>query len=325
MLFSIIIPVYNVQRYLDACIRSVIEQSFKDFEVILVDDGSTDRSGINCDAWANKDTRIRVIHQGNRGLAFARNVGIKESQAEYLIFLDSDDYWSDMDGLTKLKQVIESSQSVPEVILFAFQKKNLRTRKILKIPLTVQLQDSVTADECKKELLSKRQYCNSACVKAVQKDFLENNRIEFPIGRKSEDLIYSRCILTAMQKFAILSDPLLVYQINRESSITSSFTLKNYTDIIEQMTQDLTQICQEPFSVQEQGKAYWAEQACWFLGYLPWVDRPLQRLIDECEIAFSILPYGLSRRTRLVSRMVNTIGKPATVRLLNLYLHSHTR
>ncbi|MGN0620891.1 MAG: glycosyltransferase family 2 protein [Porcipelethomonas sp.] len=94
-LISIIVPVYNVEKYLDRCIKSILRQSFKDFELIIVDDGSSDNCPEMCDEWAEKDDRIRVIHQKNQGLSAARNSGIKIAQGRYLSFIDSDDWIAD--------------------------------------------------------------------------------------------------------------------------------------------------------------------------------------------------------------------------------------
>lgn len=88
---SVIIPVYNVESYLNRCITSVIEQTYKNIEVIIVDDGSTDSSGMQCDLWASKDHRIRVIHQANSGVSTARNVGLKTSVGNAIVFFDPDD------------------------------------------------------------------------------------------------------------------------------------------------------------------------------------------------------------------------------------------
>lgn len=88
---SIIVPVYGAEQTLDRCIRSVLEQGYQDYEVILVDDGSSDRSGAICDAYGASDPRVRVIHQGNAGVSAARNTGIRAAKGAYLLFLDSDD------------------------------------------------------------------------------------------------------------------------------------------------------------------------------------------------------------------------------------------
>ncbi|MGN1194229.1 MAG: glycosyltransferase family 2 protein, partial [Acutalibacteraceae bacterium] len=89
---SVIVPVYNAQMYLERCIKSILGQSFTDFELILVDDGSKDSSPLLCDEAAKKDSRVRVIHKKNGGVSSARNCAIDASKGKYLIFCDSDDY-----------------------------------------------------------------------------------------------------------------------------------------------------------------------------------------------------------------------------------------
>lgn len=110
---SVIVPVYNVERYLPKCIESILSQTFTDFELLLIDDGSTDGSGKICDAYAEKDSRIRVFHQENRGVSAARNLGIDEAAAEWICFVDSDDwvertYLSDLygDGLVQKESLV---------------------------------------------------------------------------------------------------------------------------------------------------------------------------------------------------------------------------
>lgn len=100
-LISVIIPVYNVEKYLNKCIESVLSQTFPNIEIILVDDGSTDNSGVICDEYAKKNCRIKSFHKKNGGLSSARNYGINIASGDYLIFLDSDDYWIDNNILQK--------------------------------------------------------------------------------------------------------------------------------------------------------------------------------------------------------------------------------
>lgn len=92
MLISVIVPAYNVEKYLKKGLDSLIHQTWKELEIILVDDGSTDSSGMICDAYAEKDTRIRVVHQSNGGVSDARNTGLALGRGEYLGFVDSDDW-----------------------------------------------------------------------------------------------------------------------------------------------------------------------------------------------------------------------------------------
>ncbi len=105
MLISVVVPVYHVEAYLDRCVASICGQSFGDLEVLLVDDGSRDRSGALCDAWAAKDDRVRVIHKENGGVSSARNVGIAAARGEYICFVDSDD-WLERDYFEEAAEVL---------------------------------------------------------------------------------------------------------------------------------------------------------------------------------------------------------------------------
>ena len=105
MTISIIIPVYNTEEYLPFCLDSILSQSFKDFEVLLVDDGSKDGSGALCDAYATKDSRVRVLHKENGGVSSARNLALEQAQGDWICFVDSDDRLV-QDGLKVLAEGI---------------------------------------------------------------------------------------------------------------------------------------------------------------------------------------------------------------------------
>ena len=91
-MISVIVPVYNAEKYLQRCVDSILKQSFTDFEVLLIDDGSHDRSGELCDEYGEKDNRVRVFHKENGGVSSARNVGLDNASGEYISFVDADDY-----------------------------------------------------------------------------------------------------------------------------------------------------------------------------------------------------------------------------------------
>ena len=110
-LVSIIIPVYNVEQYLNKCIESIINQTYPNIEVILIDDGSTDLSGKICDNYAKKDCRIKVIHKKNEGVSCARNDGVKSSKGKYVLFIDSDDY-IDIDAIEKMIEEIDKDEII---------------------------------------------------------------------------------------------------------------------------------------------------------------------------------------------------------------------
>ncbi len=108
MTISVVVPIYNVAAYLKECVDMVLSQTYQDLEVILVDDGSTDRSGLICDEYARLDNRVKVIHKINGGLSDARNAGLNVATGEYIIFLDSDDKWANV-GFVENLVCFESS------------------------------------------------------------------------------------------------------------------------------------------------------------------------------------------------------------------------
>ena len=117
MMFSIIVPVYKVEQYLEKCVTSILKQEYKDFELILVDDGSPDNCGIMCDEFAQKDDRIIVIHQKNAGVSEARNAGLAIPRGKYICFVDSDD-WILESTTIKLADIINKNN--PDIIVFGY-------------------------------------------------------------------------------------------------------------------------------------------------------------------------------------------------------------
>ena len=106
---SVIVPVYNVEKWLNMCIDSILAQSYKNLEIILVNDGSTDKSKDICDSYSKKDNRVRVLNIKNSGQSVARNIGLKEAKGDYILFIDSDDYISDKAIIEKFINILDSN------------------------------------------------------------------------------------------------------------------------------------------------------------------------------------------------------------------------
>lgn len=120
-LVTVVIPVYNTEKYLDQCVQSVVNQTYKNLEILLIDDGSPDRCPQKCDGWAEKDKRIRVIHKQNEGLGMARNTGIEQARGEFICFFDSDDFVS---ADTIEKAIERQRQTNAQIVVFGFQHVN---------------------------------------------------------------------------------------------------------------------------------------------------------------------------------------------------------
>ncbi len=154
MRFSVIVPIYNVEKYLSECVESVLNQTFADFELILVDDGSPDKCGDICDEYAKKDDRITVIHKKNGGLVSARKAGIKIAAGEYVVNLDSDDKIA-LDMLRQAEDIIQKHS--PDLISFAREEfnENSSFTTFENVPVGLYLKNDIKNKICPKMLMAK--------------------------------------------------------------------------------------------------------------------------------------------------------------------------
>lgn len=226
---SVIVPVYKVEKYLPQCVASILNQTYRDIEVILVDDGSPDSCPEMCDEFAKKDSRIKVIHKENGGLSDARNYGMEAATGDYLIFIDSDDYW---DSDTALEECVKLSISLDaDVTNFGFKKYYQESGKSEIIRMNIQETD------CKQllpieRLLKDNVFVTSACNKMVKASFFSGpSGIRFVKGQLSEDIEYCSQILLSARRFAVLPETFYVYRQGRRDSISSNIGKKNITDI----------------------------------------------------------------------------------------------
>lgn len=212
-LISVIVPVYNVERYLIDCVDSIITQSYENLEIILVDDGSTDNSGIICDSYLSKDARVRVIHQDNRGLSAARNSGIDISKGEYIGFVDSDDcIHPEMYGRL-LKDIIDY-----DVLLSFCQFKRFKDGGLIEEPsLNKNASLYSPHDVIYESLVGERWW--EAWTKLYHRSLFSSLR--FPEGRTNEDYAIMMFIYDLCEKVAVNWNHLYFYRL-REGSITTS-------------------------------------------------------------------------------------------------------
>ena len=219
--FSILIPVYNVERYLEDCLESVLAQSFSDYKVILIDDGSKDRSGQICDAYAESyPDRVKVHHIQNQGALLARRVGLRQAKGKYICFLDSDDCWVEH-TLKRLHEIIEETNS--DVVLFRWNRIDENGR-----PLNEKAQSvfSQTGPIDKKIVFEKMLVTiglNSLSAKCCKLDLFDVNAdySEFYSLQNGEDLLQSLPVLYQANTFYYLDEALYQYRANT-ASITHS-------------------------------------------------------------------------------------------------------
>ena len=184
-LVSIIVPVYKVEKYLERCIESIVRQTYSNIEVILVDDGSPDMCPKICDAWGNKDSRVRVIHKKNGGLSEARNAGMREATGTYLSFVDSDDFLSP-EMLEKLVYSIENDNSDIAACTVEVVWENNEYQNSL---LTIQKNLLLNREEAQKALLLETLLKQPVWYKLYKREMVKD--LFFEVGKYHEDVFWS--------------------------------------------------------------------------------------------------------------------------------------
>lgn len=226
-LISVIVPVYNVEKYLRRCVESILKQTYKKIEIVLVDDGSTDQSGEICNEYVKKDRRIHVIHKKNGGLSDARNAGLTVAQGEYVAFIDSDDFIHE-DYVLRLYEILQEKHADIAVCHFEKGRKNefTKTRSRKK---EVQC---FCAEQMLKAWHGKYKHIETmAWNKLYKRELFTENNIQYPVGYYNED-VQTTHLLVDKSQCICLTDERLYYYFQRKESITGTLSQKKVEDNI---------------------------------------------------------------------------------------------
>lgn len=218
---SVIVPIYKAENYLERCIKSIVKQTYQNLEIILVDDGSPDMCPLLCEKWAKADARVVVVHQENRGISAARNMGIQKSSGEYIMMVDSDDYIS-QNMVEHLYDTIKSTGT--KLSVCSFEKGNAEEfsfEQVQNIREKIEIIDSVTA--------LKRAYASAD--KALQyiapwgKLYKRNlfDGILYPEGKIFEDIYVTHKLICKCDKVSVIDETLLYYYQHSESIMNKKF------------------------------------------------------------------------------------------------------
>lgn len=207
---SVIVPVYNVEKYLDECIESICTSTLKDIEILLIDDGATDSSGNKCDKWAKKDNRIKVFHKTNGGLSDARNFGIDHAKGEFLAFVDSDDKIHP-DMLSKLYTTCQENKTKVAICdLFLWENGTAHP--------VYDLNNSFIQQEIDFYQLS-GMFHNTAWRKIYHNSLFANKKVRFPFNLLHEDIGFWWIIMSQIDLISVVNEPLYYYRQDNLSSI----------------------------------------------------------------------------------------------------------
>ncbi len=227
---SVIIPVYNVEKYLKRCLDSVITQTYENMEIILIDDGSMDSSGAICDRYAKKDERIRVIHKENGGLSDARNAGVKIASGEYITYIDSDDY-IEPDNLQTLYQNLKQTGADVSIgaLQYVYENDKVKKKERKKFQISVW-----SAEETLHNMLLQQKITTSVCGVLSKKEYWE--KVRFPKGKICEDMGTSYKIYSQAKKI-VYTEKIIYYYYMRLGSIQNGGFSKSKMDELEMVSE----------------------------------------------------------------------------------------
>jgi glycosyltransferase involved in cell wall biosynthesis len=314
IVFDIIVPVYNTEQYLPGCLHSIANQSYRFFNCVLVNDGSTDGSGDICDEWATKDNRFSVIHKINSGPGASRNIGMAKAEGDYLLFIDSDDFWIDSYCLEKINAALLEGE--PDVLVFGIydfiEKVNKLRNRTIASP-------SDKNDAC--YLLENSRFKSTMTDKAICRELAVKHNMRFSESiRMGEDQHFVADMLRYSLKIKYLPIPMYVYR-KHSASATKSFRKR-----INKTCEDLYCVFSEGLEIgnsidcanaKNMYFSFFADSFLSSLGiYSPVYKNYKKRLIP----LFRFWDFRITRNVELAYHFRNIFGTKITVLFLSLWL-----
>lgn len=226
-LITVIVPIYNVERYLERCIESIVNQTYKNIEIILVDDGSPDRCPQICDDWALRDERIVVIHKENGGLSDARNCAIKRAKGEYYLLVDSDDYIME-DAVERLEAYSEDADFIIGETLTVFENGSIIHGK----HKSLKENHVYTGEECSVRAIRASEWYAGPCRNMYRTKFIIENELFFKVGILHEDIEYAPRLYLKANKVKYLNYEIYCY-MKRSGSICETKDKKHLNDLFQ--------------------------------------------------------------------------------------------
>ncbi len=316
MKISIVIPVYNVENYLEQCVNSVISQSYTDFEVILVNDGSKDSSGNIADTFADADDRITVIHQENQGLSVARNTGIRAATGEYIMFLDSDDWWKDN---TVLESVVQRLTINPcDALSFNYQKQYEDRIDSPYFSLDKVASININDDKSIEYLIEEGLWVTGACNKAVRRKVIFDNNLFFKMGITSEDIDWTMRLALCSERVDFVNVVVFMYR-QRSSSITHSVSKRSVECLYENVNECVKLVNSADGAKSNLLMPFVAYQYATLIYNLAVVDgEDIKELYQKVKALSYLLKFSKQKKARLIYYSKKVFGFKITLKLLKI-------
>lgn len=332
MFLSIIIPVYNSTLYLSECVNSLLNQSFKDFEILLVDDQSTDNSPDICRNFANSDARVKYIQRAqNGGTSAARNTGLRAAKGKYVTFTDNDDYWRFSNAISDLYQLI-SNDNEPDVVIYpTCSYWESRNELIVDSnPNNIDTyQNSSDFTTSISSLIESGLYCSAVWSKTVKRQLIVDNSLFFLEGKRNEDCDWSLRLLYQIKSVKLYNSPFYVWR--RNSAVSQSvkpLDAKIVKDLFGILHQHCEAIKTEMISKTNKAasNAFAAYLYVVLLGYAGTLSKNEANVILDSAIKCSwLLSCSNRKQVRICRCAARFIGLTNTSKLLGLLMNRERR
>ncbi|MDE6260047.1 MAG: glycosyltransferase [Oscillospiraceae bacterium] len=328
MLFSVVIPVYNIENYIQECIDSVLCQSFSDYEIILINDGSTDGSGKICDEYARKYECIHVIHQENQGQSKARNQGIRISKGDYIIFIDGDDYLCGKDNFRNLAHYIQRKSNSPDIVAYhgvsAFSdgSKVIYNKSCMNDFRTDGAGKGYTAEEfLTVHLKGDSMFFWFPWFYAYDRELFAGQELQFPEGHKYEDVYLIWRILLKAKRIEVMPNIVYVYRRNRKNSTSEVASYQNLSDFlwaIEENIRDAEQRLPDgelkSLLLSDFARQY--HSLCTRATFLPKEEK--KEMMERLKSKKRYIDFAAGRQYAFVRKVEKVIGFENVFRMLHL-------
>lgn len=316
-LISVIVPIYNVEQYIEKCVTSILEQTYVKLEIILVNDGSKDRSLDVCERIATTDKRIVVLNKKNGGLSDARNAGICCASGDYLAFVDGDDFWNEKDFLSKMMSALVEKK---DIIMFQYKRCNADGSKTWENSRYINEEklNNISYEKTIARMLHTATLEISACTKLVRRDLVLEHNIFFQKGLLSEDIDWSLNLFLNAKSIYVYNNPGYIYRI-RENSISRTVNKKHCEAllfIIDKWSKILLKMPDE--NILKRGfLGYLSYQYYILIGYM-FINK-LEKEINLESIQW-IVRYSINNKTRICQVIHILCGRKFTSKLCARYI-----
>ena len=320
MKVSFIIPVYKVEAYLNQCVDSILNQTYSSIEVILVDDGSPDRCPSMCDEYAKLDSRVKVVHKPNGGLSDARNAGLKVATGEYVIFVDSDDFWVADNCLQDLMTVVKDNQEC-DFIGFncSYYYPDSNTYKPWPKYMEA-ISRPTSGNDILQPLVKSGTVPMSACMKIIKRNFLLDNALFFEVGMLAEDIPWFINVLEKCEECMFINQYVYAYRQNVSGSITHSGGERSFNNLFAIVRKELEQIAGRRFDEAAKNSLYSfiAYEYCILLSMVDGLQNTKTKR-KELYLYKWLLRYTDNPKVKMASMVYRIFGIRVTEWVLRMY------